>query len=67
MTELAALETAGHPVLRVTLTDKCQIAQEFVRWEIAAAIAGAVIGIDPFNQPDVEVGKGRDQGPGRGL
>ena len=54
---LAALETAGHPVLRVTLTDKCQIAQEFVRWEIAVAIAGAVIGIDPFNQPDVESAK----------
>ena len=56
-TKLALLETAGHPVLRVSLTDRAQIAQEFVRWEVATAIAGAVIGIDPFDQPDVEAAK----------
>ena len=44
-------------MLRVTLTDRAQIAQEFVRWEVAIAIAGAVIGIDPFDQPDVESAK----------
>jgi len=55
--KLAALEAAGHPVLRVTLTDRTQISQEFVRWEIAIATAGAVIGINPFDQPDVESAK----------
>ncbi|CAM3062086.1 Transaldolase [Sphingomonas antarctica] len=55
--KLAALQAAGHPVIRVTLTDLPQIAQEFVRWEVAIAIAGAVIGIDPFDQPDVEAAK----------
>ncbi|HTI31243.1 MAG TPA: bifunctional transaldolase/phosoglucose isomerase, partial [Sphingomonas sp.] len=55
--KLAALEAAWHPVLRVTLTDRTQIAQEFVRWEIAISTAGAVIGINPFDQPDVESAK----------
>ena len=54
---LADLQAAGHPVVRVTLTHRAQIAQEFVRWEVATAIAGAVIGIDPFDQPDVEAAK----------
>ena len=54
---LTAFQTAGHPVIRVTLTNRAQIAQEFVRWEVATAIAGAVIGIDPFDQPDVEAAK----------
>ena len=55
--KLDALAAAGHPVLRVTVPKVEQIGQEFFRWEIAAAIAGAVIGIDPFNQPDVEEAK----------
>jgi transaldolase / glucose-6-phosphate isomerase len=52
-----ALEAAGQPVARITLADRMQLGQEFVRWEVATAIAGAVIGIDPFDQPDVEASK----------
>jgi transaldolase/glucose-6-phosphate isomerase len=51
------LQEAGHPVVRITLEDKSKLAQEFFRWEIAVAVAGAVIGIDPFDQPDVEASK----------
>jgi transaldolase/glucose-6-phosphate isomerase len=51
------LEEAGHPVVRITLADTGKLAQEFFRWEVAVAIAGAVIGIDPFDQPDVEASK----------
>jgi transaldolase / glucose-6-phosphate isomerase len=52
-----ALEQAGKPVVRIRVASKYDIAEEFVRWEIATAIAGAVIGINPFNQPDVEASK----------
>jgi transaldolase/glucose-6-phosphate isomerase len=52
-----ALEEAGHPVVRITLANRDTIGQEFVRWEVATAIAGAVIGINPFDQPDVEASK----------
>lgn len=54
---LAALEKAGQPVVRITLADRDRIGQEFFRWEIATAVAGAIIGIDPFDQPDVEAAK----------
>jgi transaldolase / glucose-6-phosphate isomerase len=54
-----ALEKAGHPVARIHLKDKWHIGQEFFRWEIATAVAGAVIGINPFDQPDVEAAKVR--------
>lgn len=54
---LQAIEAAGHPVVRIVLADRMLIGQEFVRWEIATAIAGAVIGINPFDQPDVEDAK----------
>ena len=53
----AGLAAAGHPVVRIALADRGHLAQEFVRWEVAVAIAGAVIGIDPFDQPDVEASK----------
>ncbi|MDT7531221.1 bifunctional transaldolase/phosoglucose isomerase [Sphingopyxis sp. SE2] len=52
--KLDALAAAGQPVVTMRLALKELIGQEFVRWEVATAIAGAVIGIDPFNQPDVE-------------
>jgi len=55
--DLGALEAAGHPVVRITLASPELVGQEFFRWEIATAIAGAVIGIDPFDQPDVEDAK----------
>ncbi|MGB8584740.1 MAG: bifunctional transaldolase/phosoglucose isomerase, partial [Pseudolabrys sp.] len=54
---VAALERAGHPVARISVKDIWHIGQEFFRWEIATAVAGAIIGIDPFNQPDVEASK----------
>ncbi|HEY5072284.1 MAG TPA: bifunctional transaldolase/phosoglucose isomerase [Caulobacteraceae bacterium] len=52
-----ALEEAGHPVVRITLASRESLFQEFFRWEIAVAVAGIVIGIDPFDQPDVEASK----------
>ncbi|MGO9459522.1 MAG: bifunctional transaldolase/phosoglucose isomerase [Rhodomicrobium sp.] len=54
---VAALENAGNPVARIGVKDIWHIGQEFFRWEIATAVAGAVIGIDPFDQPDVEASK----------
>jgi transaldolase/glucose-6-phosphate isomerase len=54
---MAALERAGHPVARILVEDIAHIGQEFFRWEIATAVAGAIIGIDPFDQPDVEASK----------
>src|SRR6185312_8798111 len=48
---VAALERAGHPVARIRVQDIWHIGQEFFRWEIATAVAGAIIGIDPFDQP----------------
>ncbi|MGA2811666.1 MAG: bifunctional transaldolase/phosoglucose isomerase [Candidatus Acidiferrum sp.] len=54
---IAALEKAGQPVVRIGLPDIYNLGQEFFRWEIATATAGAIIGIDAFNQPDVEASK----------
>jgi transaldolase/glucose-6-phosphate isomerase len=53
----AQLESAGHPVVRFTLGDPADVAQEFFRWELAVASAGMILGIDPFDQPDVEFAK----------
>jgi transaldolase / glucose-6-phosphate isomerase len=52
-----ALVTAGRPVVRVDVPDTYGLAGEFFRWEIATAVAGAVMGINPFDQPDVEASK----------
>ena len=54
---MAALERAGHPVVRIAVTDRYHIGQEFFRWEFATAVAGAILGINPFDQPDVEASK----------
>lgn len=54
---LAALEAAGHPVVRITLPDAYHLGAEMFRWEMATAVAGAIIGINPFDQPDVEASK----------
>jgi glucose-6-phosphate isomerase len=51
------LETGGHPVVRIVLHDLYQLGQVFFQWEIATAVAGSVIGINTFNQPDVEASK----------
>jgi hypothetical protein len=55
--KLAALEKAGHPVVRISMPDIYDLGAEFFRWEIATAVAGSVIGINAFNQPDVEASK----------
>ncbi len=52
-----ALEAAGHPVIRVAMGDAYDLGREFFRWEFATAVAGAILGINPFNQPDVEASK----------
>lgn len=54
---LADLEGAGHPVIRIGLDDPMDLAAEFVRWEVATAVAGIILGIDPFDQPNVEEAK----------
>ncbi len=54
---IAALAKAGQPVVRVDLADTMQIGQAFFLWEFATAVAGSIIGIDAFNQPDVEASK----------
>jgi transaldolase/glucose-6-phosphate isomerase len=52
-----ALAKAGHPVVRIALKESYNLGQEMFRWEIATAVAGSVIGINAFNQPDVEASK----------
>jgi glucose-6-phosphate isomerase len=54
---LAELAAAGHPVIRIAVGSRIEIGAEFVRWEIATALAGVVLGIDPFDQPNVEEAK----------
>ena len=51
------MERAGQPVVRIAIADIDDIGQEFFRWEMATAVAGSIIGINPFNQPDVEASK----------
>ncbi len=55
--KLAALEKAGHPVVRIVMKSIEHIGQEFFRFEMATAVAGSILGINPFNQPDVEAAK----------
>jgi len=52
-----ALAKAGQPVVRISVTEPYALGQEFFRWEIATAVAGSVLGINPFDQPDVEASK----------
>ena len=51
------IQKAGHPVIRIVVDDLYNLSQEFFRWEIAIAVAGSILQINPFNQPDVEVSK----------
>src|SRR5262249_3113230 len=52
-----ALEAAGQPVVRISVAGPYNLGGEFFRWEIATAVAGSIMGINPFNQPDVEASK----------
>jgi transaldolase/glucose-6-phosphate isomerase len=54
---VAALAKAGHPVIRISIAEPYDLVQEFFRWEIATAVAGSILGINPFDQPDVEASK----------
>lgn len=51
------IERAGHAVARLGVGDLYDLASEFFRWEIATAVAGSVLGVNPFDQPDVEASK----------
>lgn len=52
-----ALQNAGHPIIRFELADLLDVGQEFLRWEIAVAVAGSILGINAFNQPNVQESK----------
>lgn len=54
---LDLLEKAGQPVIRISLEDPYDLGREFFRWEVATAVAGSILGINAFNQPDVEASK----------
>jgi transaldolase/glucose-6-phosphate isomerase len=54
---ISTLERAGQPVVRISVAEVYDLGQEFFRWEIATAVAGSIIGINPFDQPDVEASK----------
>ncbi|RTE94463.1 bifunctional transaldolase/phosoglucose isomerase [Bradyrhizobium sp. LVM 105] len=55
--KLAAIEAAGHPVVRIVMKSIDHLGQEFFRFEMATAVAGSILGINPFDQPDVEAAK----------
>jgi hypothetical protein len=54
---LAALERAGHPVIRLKMAKRSDLGREFFRWELATAIAGSVLRVNPFDEPDVTEAK----------
>jgi transaldolase/glucose-6-phosphate isomerase len=54
---ISALERSGAPVVRIEISDPADLGQEFFRWEIATAVAGSILGVNPFDQPDVEAAK----------
>ena len=56
-----SLEKAGYPIVRIDLADDYDLGAEFFRWEIATATAAAVLGIDPFDQPNVAESKQNTQ------
>src|SRR5207247_10076350 len=58
---LHALMAAGHPVVRLALEDRYDLGQEFFRWEFATAVAGAIMGINAFDQPNVAESKQNTQ------
>jgi len=56
-TDLADLRAAGHPVIEIVINDIYDLGAEFFRWEFATAVAGSIMSINPFDQPDVESAK----------
>jgi len=57
--EVAAIAEAGHPVITIHILDRYDLAEQFMVWEVATAVAGHILGINPFNQPNVESAKVR--------
>ena len=57
--KMAKIETSGHPVIRLNLSDAYDLGAEFYRWQFATSVIGALLGINPFSQPDVELSKDR--------
>ncbi len=55
--KVAALEKAGHPVVRIELADLLNLGEEFFLWEMATAVAGSLLGINAFDQPNVQESK----------
>jgi len=55
--KIGAVRAAGHPFISIEIDDLYKLGQEFFRWEFATAVAGSIMGINPFNQPDVESAK----------
>ena len=55
--KIGAVRAAGHPFISIEIDDLYNLGQEFFRWEFATAVAGSIMGINPFNQPDVESAK----------
>jgi transaldolase/glucose-6-phosphate isomerase len=55
--KLSALEAAGHPVVRLELADELDLGAQFFIWEVATAAAGFFLGVDPFDQPNVQAAK----------
>lgn len=60
-TRLAALDEAGHPVIRIRLPDLAAVGAELYRWEVAVAVAASLLGVNPFDEPDVADAKDRVQ------
>jgi transaldolase / glucose-6-phosphate isomerase len=56
-TDVSDLFAAGHPVIEITIDDRYELGAEFFRWEFATAVAGSIMHINPFDQPDVESAK----------
>ncbi|MGO9316643.1 MAG: bifunctional transaldolase/phosoglucose isomerase [Terracidiphilus sp.] len=55
--KVAAIEAAGHPVIHIEIADLYEIFGQFFTWEVATSVTGSVMGINPFDQPDVESAK----------
>jgi transaldolase/glucose-6-phosphate isomerase len=56
-TAVAALEASGQPVVRIAVAEPYALGAEFFRWQFATAVAGSVLGVNPFDQPDIEASK----------
>ncbi len=56
-TAMEQIKSSGQPVVELALGDRYDLGTEFFRWEFATAVSGAILGIDPFDQPNVQLAK----------